>query len=196
MTRVKICGLTRREDVELALDAGADLLGFVLEAGSVRYVSRARLADLTLGVPEPVGVFGLRAHLVARYDGWTSELDGFKYVQFVYEVKGGVALGIIRAIHGSAEGLPREMRLVDSAIGGRVGGTGRSADWGLAAQLVEAGEVVMLAGGLTPETVGEAVRKVRPFGVDVSSGVEAAPGIKDPGKVRAFVQAVREADGR
>lgn len=194
MVRVKICGLTRAEDVDAAIELGADALGFVLEPTSPRYVGDEH-EHLTMRVPpfiDRVAVFGRTRDI---------SLAGFEAVQAVeWPVMPRVSIRRIHALRVQgllptevpAEWLGADALLLDSYKEGLYGGTGLSMDWGFASSVVRAfPKHVILAGGLTPENVAEAIRIVRPYAVDVSSGVESSPGFKDHGKMRAFVQAAR-----
>lgn len=197
MTRVKICGLTRLEDVLLAVEAGADAVGFVLEPTSPRCVPPDRLRALLEAVPAWVSrvlVYGPRPEVLPDVP--------FDYVQCLPPAPpAGRWLGCVRL---GPERVPcpdlgefqgAEAIVLDAFHPGAYGGTGRTVDWGLAARFASGcGKPVILAGGLRPENVGEAIRTVRPYAVDVSSGVEARPGEKDHGWLRAFLQAVLEAD--
>ncbi len=210
--RVKICGITRPEDARLAVEAGADLIGMVFYPPSPRAVTleqaraivatvrslnpQVRVVAVTVNAPtgllralwEQVGVDWIQFHgdePPARVAQFAPR--GFKALRM------GPHTSFTSALAYAAAGPPEGPRLlVDAAVPGRYGGTGRTTDWDLARRLAER-VPLLLAGGLTPENVAAAVRAVRPWGVDVSSGVEAAPGRKDPAKVRAFVARARAA---
>jgi phosphoribosylanthranilate isomerase len=206
---VKICGLTHLDDALLALEAGADLLGFVLYPKSPRGVSLAAVAEITQALrrapafqqrrPALVGVFvnappAEVAHALDEAGLDLAQLSGHEPPDDLRAL-GGRAY---KAIRGEADippsaGAPpahphRPDFLLDAAHPTLYGGSGQPADLALAARLAERRRL-LLAGGLTPDNVVAAIRAVRPWGVDVASGVEAAPGKKDPAKVRAFVQA-------
>lgn len=199
MTWVKICGLRRQDDAELAEELGADALGFVFEPSSPRYVGEANWG--------PEWLARLQSELVAVYGPAPSIYPGapFQTIQASDWSKAGPLEGRSKQFVArigrvdSAERVIRNLsgvsRLVLDAYDAKdFGGTGKRVDWDLAAEIVEASKVpVVLAGGLTPENVGEAIQRVRPFGVDVSSGVEAQPGVKDHAKVRAFIEAAKAA---
>jgi phosphoribosylanthranilate isomerase len=203
-TRIKICGLTRREDVELALDLGADALGFVLWPGSPRYVSVARLKTLTEQLPafaKTVGLFvnAARADINALLGEVPLDLLQF-HGDESSEACGGYGKGYLRAARMSAE-----LDLVEfekSFNGARAllldthtpsyGGSGKVFDWSLIPAALA--PRVVLSGGLNAQNVAEAIARVRPYAVDVSSGVEAAPGIKDPERMRQFFSEVARAD--
>ncbi|UCC68501.1 MAG: phosphoribosylanthranilate isomerase [Armatimonadota bacterium] len=206
MTRVKICGITNREDGEWAARCGADAVGFNF-ADSPRHIepecARHILADLEPLVTG-VGVFVNRpVEEVKRI----LDLTGCRVAQLHGDeppehIAGLAPCAVVKVIH---VGVPldesqlaryKEARaiLLDTCVEGRSGGTGQRFDPGVAARLVQEGWRVIMAGGLTPDNVREAVSFVRPYGVDVSSGVESAPGRKDPDKVARFIAAVRAAD--
>jgi phosphoribosylanthranilate isomerase len=200
-TRVKICGLTRREDAELAVELGADALGFVFWPASPRAISpeavRAILDALPV-LPVRVGVFVNQppddvARLADDAGLDVLQLHGDERVEH-YEHLGRRLIKSVAPADGGAGGVvavpPGVTALVDAADPERRGGTGRTADWTMAAGLA-ARRRVILAGGLTPDNVARAVREVRPWAVDVSSGIEVAPGVKSAERMRAFFAAVR-----
>jgi phosphoribosylanthranilate isomerase len=187
------------EDAEHAQQDGADALGFVFEPTSPRYVghpawSPAWLKELR---PEKVAVFGPAPALLP---------EGFDAVQATHWPDEVASAGLKRclAVRLRPGDAPEEIvslargmdRIVlDAHQEGAFGGTGRKAPWDLAARIVALAEMpVVLAGGLTPENVGRAVAEVRPWGVDVSSGVERAPGVKDRDRVKAFIEAAKSTD--
>lgn len=198
MTWVKLCGLTRRADVEAAVAAGADALGFVVAPESARRVTLDEVAGLGAGIgvtrilvtvdldaprllaaAETAGVDGVQPHGRFRSEAAAAALaEGYR-VLFPVRVDTAVSLS------GMPDGA---MPILDAAVPGRHGGTGTMFDWA-AAEGLEADYV--LAGGLDPGNVAEAIRRLRPWGVDVSSGVEARPGVKDHDLMRRFVEAVR-----
>ncbi len=197
---VKICGITSEEDALLAVAMGADALGFVF-APSTRQVAVGAVAEITRRLPPEiitVGVFrdalAERVVEVVRRAGLkAAQLHGRERPEQCAFVAERVPL-VIKAFGAgdpelAAHGAYRsDVILID----GPSPGSGKLFDWRLVEGL-PAARRVLLAGGLTPENVAEAVQRVRPWGVDVSSGVEAAPGRKDPLKVRAFIQAARAA---
>ena len=203
-TRVKICGITREADLDAAVMAGADALGFVFYPKSPRYLEIDRAAELVRRVPpfvSRVGLFvdptpAMLAETLAvvpldlvQFQGDESpafcEQSGRPYLK-VARMKAGLDLIEFAAAYPSSRGL-----LLDAYVEG-YGGAGKVFDW----SLVPAGLPVPLvvAGGLTADNVGEAIRQLRPWGVDVSSGVESAKGIKDAAKIAAFMAAVKRAD--
>ena len=206
MTRVKICGITRPEDAQAAIALGAHALGFIFVPSSPRYVGEGDAAERILETLPPFvetvfvcrSLEDYRAHPVGRL---------FSAVQ-VYELPDGseVAPGVrliaaIRVPNQPYLDLPSRRLdraravLLDAYHPGALGGTGQTFDWRHAQEAKKQLALpLILAGGLTPENVGDAVRAVRPFAVDVSSGVEAAPGQKDIRRMEAFFEAVRRAD--
>jgi phosphoribosylanthranilate isomerase len=196
--QVKICGLTRLEDALAAARLGADWLGFNFWPGSRRYVRPEAAAALVAALPPsvlPVGVFvdPSREALLAAI-----RASGVRAVQLHGDEPPALCLGlpvpVVKALRvrdaGSLSALPAyrvSAFLLDAAAPGHFGGSGARFDWGLAAAAA-ARVPVWLAGGLTPENVAEAVRRVRPVGVDVASGVEIAPGVKDLQLMEAFIR--------
>jgi len=202
--QVKICGLTNLRDARHAAAAGADWLGFVFVPASPRAVTpeqvRAMVRQLPADVPK-VGVFVNTAVAeVARileYCGLdVAQLRGDETAAAVHTLGAARCWKVValRARDDVTAALahPAARLLVDTPHGSRRGGTGQVGNWELAAALAVRREI-FLAGGLTPANVGRAVQCVRPYGVDVSSGVEAERGRKDPGKVTAFIAAAHEA---
>jgi phosphoribosylanthranilate isomerase len=205
MTRVKICGLKRPEDAAAAVAAGADALGFNFWNRSPRYVEPARAAGIVANVPPgvlTVGVFvdqELEQVLeIAEQTGIMAlQLHGNESPQYLDRLGAYLKIKVFKVCDDFR---PRELErypsaslfLLDGFAPGLVGGTGRTFDWSLAKQAKQYGKII-LAGGLTPGNVAEAVRQVQPWGVDVATGVESEPGKKDPHLMRAFIQAARAA---
>ncbi len=203
--KIKICGITNADDAKVAVEAGADAVGFVFHSASPRRVepdaARAIIAQLPPFVL-PVGVFVNEEVKVVRdiMDACglaLAQLHGDETAAYCESLGRPVLRAIRLKDRGSLlalaeyKGRARVRGFVlDAFSESAFGGTGRVADWVLAAEAAKAAPV-LLAGGLTPQNVGEGVRQVRPYGVDVSSGVEASPGKKDQAKMRDFVQAVR-----
>jgi phosphoribosylanthranilate isomerase len=206
---VKICGTTNLDDALAAVDAGADALGFVF-AKSPRRVEPSVVAEIARSVPEGierVGVFvnetAERIREIAEESGLTAvQLHGDESVEFARAIASG-GLKVFKAIPvrggfaarmiAFTENGEVDAVLLDTAAAVR-GGTGLSFDWSTVAKYMPAhgGEIrVIVAGGLTPLNVPDAIRIMRPWGVDVASGVEREPGKKDDEKVRAFVKAAR-----
>ena len=204
--RVKICGITTAQDAEAAIAAGADALGFNTWPGSRRYLELETAADwirqlpvfvtkVALCVNTPLGQARQLAELpwidVVQFHGDESREYCAQFAAWGRPLIRAVRLGAAHELPALAEWGTRHV-LVDAAVPGAFGGTGCSADLALAAAAV-AGLPhlsITLAGGLEPENVAAAIRRVRPYAVDVASGVESAPGKKDASKMRAFVQAV------
>jgi len=203
-TRIKICGLTREADVDDAVAAGADAIGFVLYDKSARQVSAARAGELARRLPPfvtPVLLFvnaapdavdqGLRAvpHALLQFHGDETPAqcqDARRAYLRAVRMTDGVDLLDWAAQFHDAQAL-----LLDAHVSG-YGGGGKAFDWSLIALAVPL--PVVLSGGLNPANVTDGVLRVRPWAVDVSSGVESAKGIKDAGLMRRFCQAVRQAD--
>ncbi|MCE9561415.1 MAG: phosphoribosylanthranilate isomerase [Planctomycetes bacterium] len=209
--RIKICGVTTPEDARFAADAGADAIGLNFYPKSPRFVTPTQAATLVRVLPAftaPVGVFvgmplrqvctvafqlGLRG--VQTYDERPPEEDTFPFAHVpAFRVKDAAGLEQIRKFveAATAENRRPAAVLIDSFVAGEMGGTGHVAPWELLRGF-DPGVPVILAGGLTPENVAEAIAVVRPWGIDVASGVESAPGKKDPDKVARFVKFARQA---
>jgi phosphoribosylanthranilate isomerase len=191
---VKICGLTDETAVEAAVAAGADAVGFVFHAASPRSVSPRRARELAAATPAGVRRVAVTLHpaeeLVAKVlaefvpDVWQTDAGDFAALALPASIE---RWPVLRA--GGVLPAPLPARFL---FEGAKSGSGEVADWSQAAALARSGELI-LGGGLDPGNVAEAVRRVRPFGVDVSSGVESAPGRKSPARIRDFVAAAREA---
>jgi len=206
VTEIKICGLTRVEDVGLACELGAAYVGFNFSAISKRRVALPdgrKLSDAAAPGVARVGVFVGESYETIVEACQAARLDLVQlHRELVPEDLERVPLPLIAVVR-MGEGGPGEPSgdvlrscraiLFDAALPGSPGGTGTVFDW----SLLEGRQFPLpcfLAGGLTPENVGDAVARVRPAGVDVASGVESAPGVKDPGRMAAFFDAVRRAD--
>jgi phosphoribosylanthranilate isomerase len=203
--KVKICGITNAEDAALAVEAGADALGFVFYRKSPRYIEPALARQIVMSLPPlviPVGVFVDEDQQVVRNlmddCGLTvAQLHGNESAIYCKEL-GRTALKALRVKDRSTFLALAEFRgragvrgfVLDAFSEQAYGGTGQVFDWQLAAEAAKAANI-LLAGGLTPDKVEKAIQTVQPYGVDVSSGVERSPGKKDPEKVRAFIQAAR-----
>lgn len=208
MTTVKICGLTNLEDARWAWRCGADLLGFILVRASPRYIPPGEVMRIA-GVLRAegchcrlVGVFADEPVEVVR--GVVSA-QGLHLAQLhgnetpAYAAQLGIPYIVVRRV---GDALPWDelagyapwAYLFDSYDAQRRGGTGRTWNWELLRDAAHLGKRLIIAGGLTPDNVGQAIRRARPWGVDVSSGVEATPGRKDADKVARFIQSVREAE--
>jgi len=200
--KVKICGITNPPDALAAVEAGADVLGFIFYESSPRHVSVREAGEIIRQLPPFVikaGVFvDASEDLVMRAIGDC----GLNLLQFhgsetpeycaqfglmsmkAFRIRDSESLKILPSYATDAW-------LLDAFVADKIGGTGEQFNWDLAVEATKLGRPVFLAGGLTPANVAEAVRKVRPYGVDVSSGVEAEPGRKDHQKVRDFIKAAK-----
>jgi phosphoribosylanthranilate isomerase len=201
--RSKICGITRVEDALAAVEAGADAIGLVFYAKSSRAVSVEQAAEIVQALPPFVTSVGLfvnmpREQLLAvlqqvpldllqfHGDESPAECEGYArpYIKAL-RVRPGENVAAAMAPYAGARGI-----LLDTFVEGVPGGTGAAFDWSLVPQGVA--RPIILAGGLEAHNVAAAIRQVRPYAVDVSGGVEASKGIKDAGKIRAFVKSVRD----
>lgn len=196
---VKICGITRIEDAEVAVRAGAGALGFVFWRGSPRYIEPDAARDIAGHLPPFVATVGVFVNQELSEIGGIVRRVGLSVVQLHGDEGPDFAAAIdrpvLRAVTSSdqleaaARWPVRVMPIVDARDPERRGGTGTRADWQAAGVLARQRPTV-LAGGLTPDNVREAIAAVRPFGIDVSSGVESAPGIKDATRMRALFEAL------
>jgi phosphoribosylanthranilate isomerase len=200
---VKICGIMRSADATAAVIAGADMLGFIFVPSSPRYVAPARVAEIVRTLPPwawPVGVFAdaPREEILE-----TIQVTGIRGLQLhgaeTPAETEGYELPVIKAFRVSRNFVPAlaaqyrvPIVLVDSFVDGVQGGTGITSDWQVASKLASTRRI-LLSGGLTPKNVARAVKIVRPHGVDVSSGVETSPGIKDHALIREFIEAAHQA---
>jgi phosphoribosylanthranilate isomerase len=205
VTRVKICGLTNLEDALVAVGEGASALGFVF-ADSPRRITPAEARRIAQALPPFVTTVGVFVDEDAARVVETADFVGLGAIQ-LHGSEGREELAalrrwkVIKAFRPRSEAELEQLKeyaaasafLLDSYSRERRGGTGEVFDWDLARRAKALGRPLILAGGLTPENVGEAIARVRPFAVDVSSGVEAEPGKKDPDKVARFMAAVRAA---
>lgn len=204
-TRVKICGVTRVEDALLACELGADAIGIVMTPSSPRGVSIERARAIRELLPAFVDAVVLSHDLAAERvraiidgvrpdcvqfhgleDAAFCESFGVRYTKAI-GMDGDVNVRAIAKSHPRASGF-----VLDGHPPGQQGGRGKTFDWSRIPR--DLGRPVILAGGLNPENVGDAIRSVRPWAVDLASGVEASPGLKDAAKLRAFFAAVRAAD--
>jgi phosphoribosylanthranilate isomerase len=202
--KVKICGITSTQDAQAAVEAGADALGFMFYASSPRCVTRETAAQIVHQLPPFVAKVGVFVNPTSEEVRQAIADCGLDTLQFHGEESpefcGQFGLKVLKAFRMQGPETLKALSnyssvawLLDSFVAGTRGGTGNTFNWEIAAQAVKMGGRVILAGGLTPENVAEAVRKVRPYGLDVSSGVESAPGRKDAAKVRAFITAAKGA---
>lgn len=201
MVEVKICGLTSFEDATLALECGADYLGFVLHPESPRSVTPETMAEIVNALPDAARAVAVCVHVAAAEVSRIAELCALHAVQLHGDKEASVFADVGVSIWRSVKRVQAawvpdpddwgaERYVVDAHVPGLYGGTGVVSEWGAAAKLATS-RSVMLGGGLTPENVAAAVAQVQPLGVDVASGVEKAPGRKDSDRVRAFVKEAR-----
>lgn len=204
-TRIKICGITRNEDATAAAAAGADAIGFVFYRNSPRYVDPHRAKAIAAGIPPFVSTVGLFVDADAAEVEASLRAFRVDYLQFhgdenpdycsqfgvpfvkAIRVRPGVDLLQYAVDFSAARAL-----LLDAFVDGVPGGTGQGFDWNLILRNLPL--PIVLSGGLSPDNITDAVRRVRPWAVDVSSGVEAAKGIKDADKIKRFTRGVRNAD--
>lgn len=202
--RIKVCGITTATDAALAVTAGADALGFVFYPSSCRAVSVEQAAGIVATLPPFVTTVGLFVNADPVYVQGVMVATGLDVVQLHGDEPPSMVTAVApyRVIKALPSATPLERWqsyqgaaawLVDAAVPGCYGGTGQLADWQYVADLAAQSRVI-LAGGLTPDNVALAVAKVRPYAVDVASGVEAAPGRKDKAKLRQFVTAARSGE--
>ncbi len=204
-SRIKICGITRNEDAAAAAKAGADALGFVLYRNSPRFVDPQRAKAIADRIPPFISTVGLFVDANAAEVEASLGVFRVDYLQFhgdetpdycrqfgvpfvkAIRVRPGVDLLQYAINFGAARAL-----LLDAFVAGVPGGTGQGFDWSLIPRNLPL--PIVLSGGLSPDNITEAVRTVRPWAVDVSSGVEVTKGIKDAEKIRQFIRGVRNAD--
>jgi phosphoribosylanthranilate isomerase len=207
MTKIKICGIKTLNDALAAMDAGADMIGFNFYPKSPRYVEvglcRGIMSTMRNfgGYVQYVGVFvnASVAEICATMETCglnLAQLHGDESPELLQELDGKG----FKAFRGAPENIKSFARqkapafLLDASVKGMYGGSGVTADWSMATELAKI-HPLLLAGGLNPENVADAVRQVKPWGVDVASGVESEPGKKDAAKMAAFVCAVKTVDG-
>lgn len=206
MTKIKICGIKTLTDALAAIQAGADYLGFNFYPKSVRFVEKSACAEVAsvlkrehphvklVGVFVNASVQEIRATMEAC--GLSlAQLHGDESVEMLKRLN-GKAFKAFRGIPESVDGFARNQPpafLIDASVKGVYGGSGVTTDWNKAAELAK-NYPLLLAGGLTPENVAEAVRRVKPWGVDAASGVESAPGEKDAEKMARFVREVKRVE--
>ena len=207
MTKIKICGIKTLDDALAAIDLGADLIGFNFYPKSPRYVEVGMCRNImskvrTIGRVTCVGVF---VNISVGEIHATMDTCGLNLAQLHGDETAEFMESLLEKSFKAFRGIPDDVNgfvgddapafLVDASVKGLYGGSGVTADWDGTAELAKK-YPLLLAGGLTPANVAEAVKRVKPWGVDVASGVESAPGKKDPSKMQAFVQAVRDAESQ
>ena len=206
MVHVKICGIRRAEDAEAAVEAGASALGFNFWKGTPRYITPREAARILSAVPRDIWTVAVfvdetpeRVLEIAAETGVTVlQFHGSESPEYLDRLESFVK---IKAVKVGSDFQPEQISryrsasafLLDGFVAGMHGGTGKTFDWSQAQKAKAFGKII-LAGGLKASNVGEAVRQVCPWGVDVCSGVETEPGKKDPQRIREFIQAVRAAE--
>jgi len=204
--KVKICGITNAADARAAAEAGADMIGLIFYEKSPRHLPLEQAAEVARAVSPfvlKVGVFvdpeAAEVMEAIRACGLNAlQFHGDESPEFCRQF-GVISMKAFRVRDAESlkalTGYPTDAWLLDACAPAGLGGTGEKFNWDLAIEANKLGRPIFLAGGLTPDNVGEAVRRVQPFGVDVSSGVESSPGKKDHAKMRAFVAAAKTAGG-
>lgn len=207
MVHVKICGITNAADALAAIDAGADLLGFNFYAKSPRRITEDEAAKIRPRLPKEVDAVGIfvnasTAEVAAMCKSLkldAAQLHGDETAETVAELAGSIP--VVKAFRVDPDFDVRTLKdysrafafLFDAVVSGQYGGTGHTTDWD-AARRAAVKHRIILAGGLKVENVAAAVRIVRPYGIDVASGVESKPGKKDHGRLREFIQEVRRGE--
>lgn len=215
--RVKICGITTRNDACNAIECGADFIGIIVDiAGSQRSVPPEIATEISAGIATTVVLMEARVKIIIpalrRINPYAVQLIGPYSLTDIAQLKQACSSSVWMTVHVPPGGCSSTPALVDrinrlhaagldaivldTLVAGLKGGTGRTCDWDTAAAIVRATELpVFLAGGLNPDNIARAADAVRPFGVDVSSGVETSPGRKDPGSVSRFIKLARSTGG-
>jgi len=202
--RIKVCGITSVADAEAAVAAGADALGLMFYRPSPRHIAPGRAAEIVSAVPATIATVGVVVDPSADFVREVIAATGLDTLQFhgceTPEFCAQFGLRTIKAFRlrdqatlAELPAYPRSVWLLDSYVPGVPGGSGQVFNWDLAVAARRLGRPIFLAGGLTEDNIAEAVRRVAPFGVDVSSGVEAAPGRKDPARLLRFIARARAA---
>lgn len=207
-TRIKICGITRVQDALHAATCGADALGFMFYPPSPRAISPTRARSIIQKLPPFVTSVGLFVNEQSQLVLNTMKESGCQLLQlhgnegqiycetlatpYLKGIRVGASVRHDDLLELATQFSSAQALLLDSHVDGLFGGSGVTFVWGSIPHALR--PRIVLSGGLTPENVGEAVRQIRPWGVDVSSGVESAKGIKDPDRVRRFIDAVQQAD--
>jgi phosphoribosylanthranilate isomerase len=203
LTRIKICGTTNLDDALIAVEAGADALGFIFVPNTPRYLHPDEAAKIIEELPPFITTVGLFVNAEQKEIDTIANNCSLDAIQLhgeeppelcvtlnrrvvkAFRVKDESSLSRLHDYHVRAY-------LLDTYVKGTMGGTGKVFDWNLAVKAKQYGRII-LAGGLNPDNIASAILQVRPYGVDVSSGVEVSPGRKDPAKIKAFIGAVRAA---
>jgi phosphoribosylanthranilate isomerase len=202
-TKVKICGITRREDADAAVSEGAAGIGFVFIRSSPRYIDPDAAREIIRSLPPFVTPVGVIAG-ISRPEALALVANtGVRYLQLHdrgrFDDLKDLPVPHYKVFHVSPEFRPEHVNgargnvfMLDTFVEGKLGGTGKTFDWDIAIQSKQYGRVI-LSGGINPENVGDAIHRVAPYAIDVSSGVERSAGIKDHGKIRQLFEAVRTA---
>ena len=204
MTKVKICGITNYKDAAKSLDYGADALGFIFYEKSKRYINPKEAAKIIKELPPfltKVAVFVDSSFrqinkITSELSINTVQLHGNETPEFCAKFKQTVikALRIRTSVNlQEVDSFPAQAILFDTFSETEFGGTGKSFDWNILKNL-RTDKKIILSGGLNPDSIEQAIKTVRPYAVDVSSGVEKSPGIKDHTKIKKFIEAVKNAD--
>src|SRR6185437_5446814 len=202
-TRVKICGITNITDAQVAVEAGADAIGFIFYEKSPRFVTIQQAAEISKQLPSFLMRVGVFVNAPEEFVLRAISEAGLTLLQFHGHEKPDycVQFGLMNMKAfpmRNEESLEKILNyqtdayLLDAYMENALGGTGKTFNWDLAVAAQKFGKPIFLSGGLTPENVADAIKKVQPFAVDVSSGVESSPGKKDAEKVKAFIAAVRK----
>jgi phosphoribosylanthranilate isomerase len=194
---VKICGITRREDAVAAAEMGADAIGFIFWPGSPRFIDPYRARAIAAALPRLVGTIGVFVDQPLEYVAAVSklvrlfaiQLHGSETPQFAAALERPVVKAISPVFNAHDDWPSNVTLLLDAHDPVKKGGTGSRIDWDLASGIA-AQRPVLLAGGLNPDNVREAIDRVRPFGIDVSSGVEQSPGVKNHERLQALFEAI------
>jgi len=201
-TKIKICGMTNVSNALFAAELGADMIGFIFVPSSPRYVTPAQAAEIVCQLPEnvtPVGVFANESEtrirsIMQRTGIRMLQLHGNESPEECARYSGDV----IKAFHVKVgfdpsvlKQYPTSLFLLDTFSSQALGGTGKTFNWDIAVEAKKYGNI-MLAGGLNPENISEAITRVHPYGVDINSGVESSPGKKDHAKLKALFEQIRK----
>jgi phosphoribosylanthranilate isomerase len=200
--KVKICGITRAEDAEAAVALGASAIGFIFVQSSPRYLDPERAKKIIQHLPPFVTPVGVVAQLSRPEALAIVASSGVRCLQ-VHDHVNSLGTGDLHVPYYTAFRVSPQFRMetlgelkgkafmLDTYVDGTLGGTGTTFDWNVAVKAKQYGRLI-LSGGLNPQNVGEAIRTVKPYAVDVSSGVECSPGVKDHNKLKAFFEAIEE----
>jgi phosphoribosylanthranilate isomerase len=202
-TKVKICGITRRDDADAAVNEGAAAIGFIFVRSSPRYIDPDAAREIIRSLPPFVTPVGVIAGISRQEALALVANTGVRYLQLHDPGRADdfkdFPVPYYKVFHVSSEFSPEQVKgskrnvfMLDAFVEGKLGGTGKVFDWNIAIQAKQYGRVI-LSGGINPENIGDAIRRVAPYAIDVSSGVEGSAGIKDHGKIRQLFEAVRSA---